>query len=68
MPDEMLSAAERAASEKMTVLVVEPMKEPYVKEINSDLHSLQAEVGGDIGATYPILTRWHWFAMMKESS
>ena len=27
--------------------------EQYVKEINSDLHSLQAEVGGDIGATYP---------------
>ena len=26
--DEMLSAAEKAASEKMTVLVVEPMKEP----------------------------------------
>ena len=51
--DEMLSAAERAASEKMTVLVVEPMKEPYVKEIGPDLHSLQAEVGGDIGATYP---------------
>ena len=49
----MLSAAERAASEKMTVLVVEPMKEPYVKEIGPDLHSLQAEVGGDIGATYP---------------
>ena len=37
----------------MTVLVVEPMKEPYVKEIDPDLHSLQAEVGGDIGATYP---------------
>ena len=51
--DEMLSAAETAASEKMTVLVVEPMKEPYVKEIDPDLHSLQAEVGGDIGATYP---------------
>ena len=51
--DEMLSAAEKVASEKMTVLVVEPMKEPYVKEINPDLHSLQAEVGGDIGATYP---------------
>ena len=50
--DEMLSAAERAASEKMTVLVVEPMKEPYVKEIDPDLHSLQAEVGGDIGPTY----------------
>ena len=51
--DEMLSAAEKVASEKMTVLVVEPMKEPYVKEIDSGLHSLQAEVGGDIGATYP---------------
>ena len=52
--DEMLSAAEKVASEKMTVLVVEPMKEPYVKEIDPDLHSLQAEVGGDIGATYPL--------------
>ena len=51
--DEMLSAAEKVALEKMTVLVVEPMKEPYVKEIDPDLHSLQAEVGGDIGATYP---------------
>ena len=37
----------------MTVLVVEPRKEPYVKEIDPGLHSLQAEVGGDIGATYP---------------
>ena len=46
-------APEHAAPEKMTVLVVEPMKEPYVKEIDPDLHSLQAEVGGDIGATYP---------------
>ena len=44
---------EHAAPEKMTVLVVEPMKEPYVKEIDPGLHSLQAEVGGDIGATYP---------------
>ena len=51
--DEMLAAAEKVASEKMTVLVVEPMKEPYVKEIDPGLHSLQAEVGGDIGATYP---------------
>ena len=37
----------------MTVLVVEPMKEPYVKEIAPGLHSLQAEVGGDIAASYP---------------
>lgn len=48
-----VSDAERAAAEKMTVLVVEPMKEPYVKEIDPNLRSLQAEVGGDIGATYP---------------
>ena len=46
-------AQEHAAPEKMTVLVVEPRKEPYVKEIDPGLHSLQAEVGGDIGATYP---------------
>ena len=46
-------AQEHAAPEKMTVLVVEPRKEPYVKEIDPGLHSLQAEVGGDIGAAYP---------------
>ena len=46
-------AQEHAAPEKMTVLVVEPMKEPYVKEIDPGLHALQAEVGGDIGAAYP---------------
>lgn len=46
-------AQEHAAPGKMTVLVVEPMKEPYVKEIDPGLHSLQAEVGGDIGAAYP---------------
>ena len=37
----------------LTVLVVEPMKEPYVKEIDPGLHALQAEVGGDIAASYP---------------
>ena len=46
-------AQEHAAPEKMTVLVVEPMKEPYLKEIASGLHSLQAEVGGDIATAYP---------------
>ena len=64
--DEMLAFAEQAngeyeaelygqpaAPEKLTVLVVEPMKEPYVKEIDSGLHALQAEVGGDIAAAYP---------------
>ena len=46
-------AQEHAAPEKMTVLVVEPMKEPYLKEIDPGLHSLQAEVGGGIAASYP---------------
>lgn len=46
-------AQEHAAPEKITVLVVEPRKEPYVKEIDPGLHALQAEVGGDIGAAYP---------------
>ena len=46
-------AQEHAAPEKMTVLVVEPRKEPYVKEIDPGLYALQAEVGGDIGAAYP---------------
>lgn len=46
-------AQEHAAPEKMTVLVVEPRKEPYLKEIDSGLHALQAEVGGDIATSYP---------------
>ena len=47
------SAPEHTAPEKLTVLVVEPMKEPDVKEIDPGLHALQAEVGGDIAASYP---------------
>ena len=35
------------------MLVVEPDKKPYVKEIPSSLESLQNEVGGDIEAVYP---------------
>ena len=41
------------STETMKVLVVEPEKEPYVKEINSGLASLQKEVGGYIEAVYP---------------
>ena len=37
----------------MTVLVVEPLKEPYLKTISGSLKSLQKEVGGLIDATYP---------------
>lgn len=47
------AAPEHTAPEKLTVLVVEPMKESYVKEIDPGLHALQAEVGGDIAASYP---------------
>jgi len=37
----------------MNVLVVEPLKKPYMKDIDSGLHSLQREVGGYIEAIYP---------------
>lgn len=37
----------------MTVLVVEPEKVPYVKEIGTGLESLQEAVAGDIEAVYP---------------
>ena len=40
-------------NEKITVLVVEPEKKPYVKEIEPGLESLQREVGGYIQAVYP---------------
>lgn len=40
-------------NEKIKVLVVEPHKYPYPKEIDSGLASLQHEVGGDIEAVYP---------------
>lgn len=37
----------------MKVIVVEPGRKPYVKEIESGLESLQAEVGGYIEGVYP---------------
>ena len=37
----------------MRVLIVEPLKEPYVKEIDSGLESMQNIVGGLIQAIYP---------------
>lgn len=40
-------------NDKMKVLVVEPMKAPYTKEIDKGLKSLQNEVGGDIQAVFP---------------
>lgn len=40
-------------NEKINVLVVEPAKKPYAKEISPELSSLQKEVGGYIQAVYP---------------
>ncbi len=40
-------------NEMISVLVVEPEKKPYMKEISSGLSSLQKEVGGYIQAVYP---------------
>lgn len=39
--------------EEMTVLVVEPLKEPYVKQIDPGYKSMQAEVDGTFQAIYP---------------
>ena len=36
---------------KITVLVIEPERKPYVKEIEHTLESLQREVGGSMGGT-----------------
>lgn len=51
--DDREASEENARNDKITVLVVEPGKRPYEKEIDSGLKSLQREVGGDIQAVYP---------------
>lgn len=54
IPDEYrLGDSETREPEKITVLVLEPMKKPYVKEIEHTLENLQKEVGGSIEAVYP---------------
>ena len=47
------SGSEPERDSTITVLIVEPGKEPYAKEIDSGLESLQHEVGGYIQAVYP---------------
>lgn len=47
------SGSEPERDSTITVLVVEPGKAPYAKEIDSGLESLQHEVGGYIQAVYP---------------
>ena len=49
----LIPTMEPEQKEKITVLVVEPGKVPYVKEIDSGLESLQSEVDGWIEAIYP---------------
>lgn len=56
IPDEYRITGSGEAEERsstISVLMVEPGKAPYVKEIDSGLESLQHEVGGDIEAVYP---------------
>ena len=56
IPDEYRITGSGEAAERdstIAVLVVELGKEPYVKEIDSGLESLQHEVGGCIEAIYP---------------
>jgi len=43
----------KTKQEKIRVLVIEPEKTPYVKEIEPKLAAYQAEVGGYIQAIYP---------------
>lgn len=50
-------AADRGRKDGMKVLVVEPLKTPYLKTISGELKSLQKEVGGLIDATYPFEDR-----------
>jgi hypothetical protein len=40
-------------SNRITVLVLEPGREPYIKEIENSLDGLQREVGGTIQALFP---------------
>ncbi|MBQ8248099.1 MAG: DUF3846 domain-containing protein [Lachnospiraceae bacterium] len=44
---------DKTGQRMLSVLVVEPGKKPYTKEIDGRLESLQHEVGGYIQAVYP---------------
>ena len=60
-------AQEHAAPEKMTVLVVEPMKEPYVKEIDPASIPSRQRWAAILGLRIPSGTRRPWSAMMKQA-
>lgn len=46
-------AEEVVENSKMNVLIIEPYKAPYMKEIDNNLETLQGVVGGLIQVTYP---------------
>ena len=51
--DKLEQAQDQYHKDTMTVLVVEPLKEPYLKEISPGRSAMQQEVKGMIGAAYP---------------
>lgn len=59
IPDEyrLNSGEEHEMDNKMTVLVVEPQKKPYLQEITHDLKTLQKMVDGGIEGVYPFEDR-----------
>ena len=52
----------------LTVLVVEPAKPPYVKQIPDTLQAMQEIVGGNIDATYPFEDPWRLYSTARENS
>lgn len=55
----------------MKVLVVEPEKHPYEKDIDSGLKALQAEVGGLIQTVYDYFQPVHhceWWSCLQRSA
>ena len=48
-----ISSTVARGDENMRVLIIEPLKEPYVKDIDGSLETMQKIVGGTIQALYP---------------
>ncbi len=53
LASELDNSKENIDSNRISVLIVEPGKKPYIKEIASGYKSLQNEVGGIVQAVYP---------------
>ena len=54
------AAPEHTAPEKLTVLVVEPMKEPYVKEIDPASMRCKRRWAATLPPPIPLTIRWGW--------